>query len=197
MNNKFSFIVLALCLTLSSTSVLAEPETAAPPVYVAFSIGTSFVEEDNVGLDGEDFDDDDFGFKFAVGYRLHKYVAVELSYLDFGETEDDFFVPDAGGDINLESDIKAAAAHAVFILPLSKQFELMAKAGVARWDVEAEASLGAVSASDDEEGTDFAWGVGASYALNQNFALRLEYDRVEIETVDRADLLTIGFKAGF
>ena len=82
MKNIFGLSVVLLILSTLSTVVLAEHH-----FYVGGGIGESYVEENNV-LAGEDFDDEDLGFKAFAGYRFHKNFAVELDYLDYGDTED-------------------------------------------------------------------------------------------------------------
>ena len=181
MKNIVGFI--SLILIAVNTSVYAEQS-----FYAGASIGQSYVEENNV-LAGEDFDDEEFAFKAFAGYRFHKNFAVELDYLDYGEPEDNIL----GIDTEID-DLYAVAIYGVGILPLTEKFELFVKLGAAYWDGEAKASVMGVSATSDENGTELAYGLGASFAFTDKFALRAEYEEIDIDSDDLTTLgmLTIG-----
>lgn len=186
MKNTFGLFTLLFLSCMLSTFALA-----APPIYIGGSIGQSYVEENNV-LAGEDFEDEDFGFKVFGGYRFHKNFAVELDYLDFGETDDNIL------GIDTELDIYAVALYGVGILPLSEQFELFVKLGAASWDAEADASFMGISVSDDEDGTDLAYGLGASFAFTDQFAVRVEYEEIDVDDdISTLGLLTVGGEVRF
>ena len=153
--------------------------------YVGASIGQSYIEEDDV-VAGEDFDEEDFGFKVFGGYQFHKNFAAEFDYLDFGEPDDNIL------GVKSEIELYAFALYGVGILPLTDQFELFAKLGAAYWDAEVKAKFLGLSVSDDEDGTDLAYGLGASFAFTDQVAVRVEYEGVDVDDLDGADLLTVG-----
>ena len=184
---KKSVVVLK---SLLITCMLVSFAYAQDSFYVGGGIGQSYVEEDNV-FAGEDFDEEDFGFKLFGGYRFHKNFAAELDYLDFGEPDDTIL------GVKSEIDLYALALYGVGILPLTEQFELFAKLGVAYWDADAKVSLLGVSVSDDEDGTDIAYGLGASFAFTDQFAVRVEYEGVDVDELDGADLFTVGGEIRF
>ena len=188
MKNIFGFSVVLLVLSALSTSVLAEL-----PFYVGGSVGQSYVEEDNV-LAGEDFEDEDFGFKAFAGYRIHKNFAVELDYLDYGDPDDNIL----GIDTKIE-DLYAVALYGVGILPLSDQFELFVKLGGAYWDGRAKATVMGLSDSSSENGTELAYGLGASFAFTDKVAVRAEYEEIDVDSDDlsRLGLFTIGGELRF
>ncbi|MFN2309589.1 MAG: outer membrane beta-barrel protein [Gammaproteobacteria bacterium] len=87
---------------------------------------------------------------------------------------------------------------AVGFMPLGSGFELFGRAGVALWESEASASGtgggGAFSDSADDDGSDFHFGVGASYAFTDNFRIRAEWERI---TDDDLDAWTVSAVLGF
>jgi len=189
MKNILSLSAVLLILSTLSTAALAES-----PFYVGGSIGQSYVEEDNV-LPGEDFDDEDFGFKVFAGYRFHKNFAVEFDYLDYGDPDDNIL----GIDIEIE-DLYAVALYGVGILPLSDQFELFVKLGGAYWDGKAKATtVMGLSASSSEDGTELAYGLGASFAFTDQYAVRVEYEEIDVDSDDlsRLGLFTVGGELRF
>ena len=185
MKNTFSLFTILLLTFMLSTTAFAQQ-----PYYIGGGIGQSYVEEDNVAS-GQDFDDEDFAFKLFGGYRFHENFAVEADYLDFGEPDDDIL------GINLEVDLYALALYGVGILPLTDQFELFAKLGIAYWDAEVDGSFLGISASDDEDGTDLAYGLGASFAFTDQLAARVEYERIDVDDLDNAEMFTVSGEVRF
>ncbi len=179
------FIVLFFACVLS-TSVLA-----ASHFYVGGGIGQSYVEEDNV-LPGEDFKGEDFAFKVFGGYRFHKNFSVELAYIDFGKPDDNIL------GIDLETELYAVVLSGVGILPLSDRFELFVKLGAAYWDGKAKAEVAGLTVRSDENGTKLAYGVGASFAITDQFAIRAEYEGInENRDLDRFEIFTVGGELRF
>jgi len=69
--------------------------------------------------------------------------------------------------------------------------DLFARVGVSRW----ESELQVLSSTQKEEGTDPTYGVGAQVRVG-SFALRLEYERFDLED-DSVDLVSLGFTYTF
>ena len=155
--------IFGLFTVLFFACVLSTSALAASPFYVGGGIGQSYVEEDNV-LPGEDFEGEDFAFKVFGGYRFHKNFSVELAYIDFGKPDDNIL------GIDVETELYAVVLSGVGILPLSDRFELFVKLGAAYWD--GKAKVAGLTARDDENGTKLAYGVGASFAITDQFAIR-------------------------
>ncbi len=188
MKNIFGQFVALILSSILSSAVLA-----APPYYAGVGIGQSYVEENNV-FAGDDFDDEDFGFKVFGGYNFHKNFAVEIDYLNFGEPSDNI----SGVDIKIK-DFYALALYGIGKLPLSDRFELFAKLGVAYWDGRAEARFMGVTARSDEDGTELAYGLGASYSFTDKYAIRIEYEEIDTDSDDLSTLglLTVGGEVRF
>lgn len=181
------FIVLFFACVLSTSALAVSPFY----FYVGGGIGESYVEEDNV-LPGEDFEGEDFAFKVFGGYRFHKNFSVELAYLDFGKPDDNIL------GIDVETELYAVVLSGVGILPLSDRFELFAKLGVAHWDGKAKAEVAGLTARDDENGNKLAYGVGASFAITDQFAIRAEYEGInEHDDLDRFEIFTVGGELRF
>jgi len=140
-------------------------------------------------------------YKVFGGIRPLKPFAVELSYVDLGAAESSlsysplvFFIIAPHDRISLEA--RAISVSAVGVLSVGR-VELFAKVGAAHW----ESDLAAWAPPPNpvirvkDEGTDAAYGAGVQLPLRR-FALRLEYERLEIG-VDSADSLSLGFTSAF
>ena len=126
-------------------------------------------------------DDTDTGWKLFAGYRFNRNFAVEGSYADLGEaTVDSTVTAPSAGTVSATWDAKTWALAAVGILPLANNFELFGKVGGHYWDSElsVKATSGGAAAADsnDDNGIDMLYGVGASYNFTRNFALRAEWE---------------------
>lgn len=160
-NTKLS-LACALGLLLSlPTTAFAGSESG---FYLGAGIGQSNVEV-------SDFDESDGSYKIFGGYNFGVVplidLAIEASYVDFGNPE--------SGPLNVELTGLNAFGLAGFKLgPIG----LFAKAGMVAWD--AELAIG--SLRDDENGTDFAYGVGARFQIG-SFAIRAEYELYDVSDV--------------
>jgi hypothetical protein len=145
--------------------------------YLGASVGRTNVEIDDIsGLSAADFDADDTGFKFIAGIRPLDWLAVEASYVNFGEPEDTVM----GAKVKTEGDgISAFAVGFLAVGPV----DLFGKVGLVTWDTKV--------ATFDDDGTDFAYGVGAQFRL-LSLAVRAEYEKFDLSGVDDLSMISIG-----
>jgi opacity protein-like surface antigen len=145
------------------------------------SIDTSFEFVE----DAPDFslDDDDNGWKLIAGMRPLDWFAVEANYVDFGSV--------TSGDAALGGEYELTGIDAFAIGFLSAPFvDVFGKVGAIRWDADGRVSAGGVEFSDDESGTDFAWGAGVQARLG-SLAGRLEYERFEVDDTDEVAMISL------
>ncbi len=136
----------------------------------------------NAGSVG-DFKIDNTAWKIIAGFRPIDLFAVELNYMDLGSERRSV----AGVPFNANS--KAFTGYAVGFLPLPVPIlDVYGKAGVARWQTNANAST--LFAFDDR-GTEFAWGGGAQVHFG-GLAARLEYERFDVKHTNGVEALSLG-----
>ena len=122
-------------------------------------------------------DDSDTGFKIFGGYQFNPNFAFEVAYVDLGEAKI------TGTDSVLGSTTATVEASGfnfavVGSFPVGERFELMAKAGFFRWDLDLNASSSVFgSGSESETGFDPMFGIGGSFNITNNFGLRVEYEK--------------------
>lgn len=128
-------------------------------------------------------DDTDTGWKLFAGYKFNRNFAVEGSYADLGEASANSVVsasPYGTGTVSQQFEAKTLAVAAVGILPLANYFNVFGKAGFHYWDAEwsVTSTLTGLSgkASEDDNGTDLMYGVGAGFNVTNNLALRAEWE---------------------
>ena len=180
---------LAAVLFLAASAAYADD----PPLgfYLGASIGSASLELEDSNTSA-DFKGDDTGFKLAAGYRFLKWVAVEASYQDYGQPEDDVL------GVRLRGDFSSFSVSALGLLPLG-DFDLYARGGIARWDGSLEAVNFGIDVSEDN--TDPLFGLGAQYRAGR-LAIRLEYEALllgfdddeddEADGDDWVDLVALG-----
>lgn len=157
---------------LVASSILALSVSAhAENGYVGLSIG-------NTDLDLPGFDD---GSSLAIygGYRINRNLAVEASYIDFGDSSDNIapvWTLNATG----------VTFSALGIAPVSENLDLFGKIGLLMWDATLdEAGTGQIAT---DEGNDFIYGLGASVSLAQGFGLAVEYQTFELDDIDGSNI---------
>lgn len=196
---------LSALATMLGTLTLTGQAQSAEPVrgwYAGGGVGYSNVR--SVDSDGwfsdTSYGDPDFAYAITGGYRFMRFLAVEVSYTDYGTPEfDDNFVElrELGDvyDVDAEIDIDATQVSAVGILPFADGgVELYGRLGIAFWDAESEQLLvsrsggGTIRRTIDEDDADLVLGFGAALNFNQNWHLRLDVSSHAIED----DLLALG-----
>jgi hypothetical protein len=163
--------------SLAALALLADTAEAADNgIYLGAAVGQS---TSDVGSVDDLFDGEDSAFKLVGGVRPLDWLGIEASYRDLGAVEQTQNLADLS-DFHFEQ--QGVDAFGVFFFDIAA-FDLFAKAGVIRWDLEGSGSTlsGPIDASDD--GTDFAWGFGAQVRL-RSLAIRLEYERFELDAFD-------------
>ncbi|HSN70858.1 MAG TPA: outer membrane beta-barrel protein, partial [Steroidobacteraceae bacterium] len=149
-------------------------------IYLGSSVGQANVEVED-GLP-DSFDADDTGYKFILGIRPLDWLAIEASYVDFGKPDDRV------DGVALEADLDGLSAFGVGFLAVGP-VDLFAKAGLINWDAKLNAPD--VGLSDSDDGTDFAYGVGAQFRI-WSLSLRAEYEIFDIDGAEDVNLLSVG-----
>ena len=183
-----------LFAAVATTLLAAAPAFAADDTgfYVGAGVGNFALNSDGI-YEGRDFDGSDTGFKVSGGYQLLNWLAFEVEYIDGGEAEDIFRSPSFPDDrLNLSASVSGFPVSAVGILPIGDQFNVFGKLGFIYWEADGSGKIrnqdGTVAkASFDEDGTDFAWGVGGTWNFTEAFGARIEYQGFEISNFDSVD----------
>jgi OOP family OmpA-OmpF porin len=181
---------------LVATAVLAllltTPAVRAGQPYAGGSLGRASLEGSPADLDLDfDFEGDDTGYKLFGGYRFFRYLAIEASVFDLGNIEDSVL------GFTVQADLKGLDAYAVGVLPAGRVVQFFGKAGYARWDFEAAIFDDAERLTRDDSGTDFTYGIGATFRLSRHIALRAEWEVFELETADNLSFASVGIEVGF
>lgn len=149
--------------------------------YIGAAVGQT-----DVDVDISEFDDGD-SISISGGYKFNKHIAIEASYIDLGEAEDNI-----DPVWTLEADGFNFAV--VGILPIGNVVELFAKAGVFMWDVSiSEAGYGEFYS---EDGNDLSYGIGAAFNITPQFGLVAEYQRFDVDDEDLSNI-SIGARFNF
>lgn len=149
--------------------------------YLGGSVGQASVKIDE-GL--ATFDDHDTGYKFIAGFRPLDWFGVEANYVDFGNPKDNGVELDAHG-------ISAFAVGFYAFGPL----DIYAKLGAIDW--KSSVSVQGVSSNAfKNDGTDFAYGVGAQFRF-LSLSVRAEYERFEAEDIDHLNMVSVGLTYTF
>ena len=142
------------------------------------------------------FDDTDSAFGITVGYRLNRYLALEAGYMRLGtltyksRATGDYPFDSGFLNTSLESQTSGFTATVLGVWPLTRDWELFARAGMLfannrlrlRFDAQGEDFIPAIgnSAADSfsKSTSDIYGGIGISRRILEIYELRLEYHRV-------------------
>jgi hypothetical protein len=179
---------LALLSIALAPAAFSQEQTEVSGFYLGGGVG-----QFNAGIDDVDqvddtvdaWDDDDSAYKFFAGYRLNRFLAFELDYINLGEPSG-AVVP----GFNVDAAVDGFAPYVVGTIPLGKYFEVYGRLGYYFYD----ATVGTENEIDgraefDEESEDLVYGGGIGANIGEKFNVRLEYERFDLQGLDDADAL--------
>ena len=160
MSKKWLFAMLCAAAMAFSAGAMAQTPSG---FYLGAEVGNT-----DVGSE------DDTGFKVFGGYQFHRNIAAELGY---------GLLFDKGG-----AELTTLELVAVGIFPLTNQFSLLGKLGLARLEVDTPGG------SNDD--TELTYGIGVQYDFAPNIGLRLQWQRYDTNP-DEIDFINLGVVVRF
>jgi OOP family OmpA-OmpF porin len=119
-------------------------------------------------------DTKDTTWSLFAGYQFNKFLAVEAAYTDLGQQTTSGLI--SGVPVTSRMDTTLWELVGIGALPVTDQISFFAKAGIFRYEGEAN-TTGAFVGATKESGTEFTFGGGAQYAFTSNLAARFEWQR--------------------
>jgi hypothetical protein len=141
---------------------------------------------------GYDQGDGEFGYSLHAGWRVHRYFALEVSYLDTGTIgwdENLVYMPEFDDYYNNRVDFSAEVAEAsvLGIFPFLETWEVYLRLGAGFWDGKSEQRLdqsfgpAVVTRRVDDSGTGFLIGMGVGVSFADALHVRLDLQTVGID----------------
>ena len=206
-NKSVRLAPVVLCLLAAHAATAAElgfyvggqigqaSKESAREFYALFSADIQSFESFEPLQDQTSFDDTDIALAITAGYRFTSYLALEGGYTKYGsvtyKSRATGNYPLEGGTLNtnIESEISGFNFAAIGTLPLTHEWELLARGGVLfstnkiRLVVNAAGheflpAPGSFTASGSDDTQETFAAVGISRRFFEIYDLRLEYQRV-------------------
>ncbi len=171
----FTGLLAATSLGLSSP-LYAQMST--PNFYAGGSFGQTKAKSacNGVVAAGLGCDDSDTAYRIFGGYQVNRNFAAEVGYAELGKATASGVVsgvPQSGSWKARSWDIVA-----VGIMPLSEQFSLLGKLGIALWRLDSTLTpTGIGSVQQSPTGTSATYGLGGQYDFTQKVGMRLEWQK--------------------
>jgi hypothetical protein len=171
-------LLLALALAFAATAAQADNGT--------FYIGAGISRDNLKDITATASDLNSTNWKIWAGVRPISVFGVEADYIDLGSQT----INTAATSTHV--DYKAFAGYAVGFVPIPVPFlDVFGKAGLARWSSSGSSTFpGGPLFSLSDEGTQFAWGIGAQAHVG-NFGGRLEYENFSIRNTNGANIVSL------
>jgi OOP family OmpA-OmpF porin len=188
MNQKAQAVLVvgALVVVLAA----AGPASAKNGFYVGGSFGQTSLKINDLEIDLDEFDykADTTSYKIIAGYRFMGFLAVEGSYVDFGNFKDG--TQGDGDPVSLETKLKGFDAFGMGMLPLGIA-DIFVKVGVVSWDADITQAIGDITNFGSDSGTDMVYGLGAQVRF-KGLAVRGEIEYFDIPEADSIYLISLG-----
>lgn len=180
-------LVAAVAIAASSLT-LAEGQTNTG-FYLAIDAGQATlspsIKLDNVG-DGSvgsgrliQSDQENATYTLGVGYAFNDYVAVELGYTSYGDSEDIYYYDDGinppTATISEVTDIQSVNLSILAGMPMGEDFSMYFRGGYGAWDMDARVTTATNSTTDDWNKVGINYGFGFKLDMTDNLSLRNEY----------------------
>jgi opacity protein-like surface antigen len=175
----------------------AQEEDNVSGPYVGAGYGEFDVKIDDLeGVDDvlEDLDTDDSAFRVFFGWRFNPYISLEADYIDLGNPRGNFDASGSSGDYEVE--LAGFAGYLIGTLPIGI-FELSAKVGYYFHDVDLTVDLEGIGSGDgdvlesSDNGEAVVYGIGAGVTFIEHINVNLEYELMDIDDFDDANVLWI------
>ena len=178
-------VLLAFAALLTSEAALAEG-------YFGIAGGRTQQKVDCSGTTNCDITDT--GRKLYGGYKLSPFVAVELSYTDFGE------VNAVIGNVSASYTASSVSIGSAVFLPLAAKLTGVARVGISSSKSEVTQLVGLSKVSNSETHSHPYVGLGLGFALTSTWSLNASFDYARIKYNDESTsttLLAIGLSQAF
>ncbi|MDF1645300.1 MAG: porin family protein [Pseudomonadales bacterium] len=153
---KKLLLMITSAAAISSPAAMAyEPRSNDHGLYLGANYGYLKIES------ADDFDDDSDALQGVIGYRLNNYLAIEGSYIDFGDY--------GKNGAKASTDGYTVAVKGMF--PFTEHFGVYVKLGQLWWETSYD--ILAFQGSTEDEG--LFYGAGVSFGVTDSLLLNAEY----------------------
>lgn len=180
------------------------------PWYIGADYGISFTDSGVDSTTGStSLDDKNSSYRFTFGYKFKnvKYLAMELQYLNFGNSEisgnnGDTFTIDGrtytfnADDVSLMTSGDSFGSSIVVDFPIDNDIIPYARFGYHLWQFKTTGSSSVGNYNGLNDGGNIFYGFGTKVNLVKRLDAKIEYQNLEISQ-GRIQLATIGFNYTF
>jgi len=169
---KKQAIILAALIGAAGAQAQSAPQSS-PSFYVTAAGGSSQANLDCTGTTA--CDKSDTGVKLVGGYQFGNGLSLELGYISFGK----FSARDNTLALTLKS--KAILLGGAYALPLSSDWGLNMRLGLAQVKTTGDATSGSATGSVSKSKAKTYVGAGVTYAVSPAIKIELAADATEAE----------------
>lgn len=199
--------IKAIALAAATSFCAFDAAAAGPDVYFVGSVGMAKYDIDDAAdyykeeakfynsipgvTASTKIEDDDVVYSLGIGAWVNQYVAVEFFYRDYGQVSASLHATDGvdSEDEKTELTVSGIGAGVVGVLPVTDRFSLLGRLDLVNIEAEGKDSYrdfwgDQVRTKYEDTNLAMAFGVGAQYKVNDQFTVRLDVQRIEVELDD-------------
>ena len=203
----YSFLYLGLTVVGFSTNSFAQEDKNGfldkPKVYLGAGVGSAAIDTGVTATTGTArLDENSVAFKGLLGIQLHKHIAIEGFYANFGKASltgnnGDTFVLDGttytftANSVEVTAKATTIGLGLVGIIPVNDTVAPIIKLGFHSWETDYSVTSSAGNGALSDSGTDLFFGLGAQFNLNEKIAMRAMFERFNFDDED-VDFISAG-----
>jgi len=185
-------LIAAAAAALCALPAAALAQAATPPTGLYANLGYADAHTDSVDLGA---------IQGRLGWRFNNWLGVE-GELAAGVKSDKQTTTVGGVTVNSKVKLNdAEAIYGVGFLPLSNNFDLLARVGYGHTSAKASATASGttIAASQTADGNSWNYGVGAQYHFDGQNGIRGDYTRQEFtgDSSGHADVWSVAYSHRF
>jgi len=175
LNNKLSIVAGVLMLAMLSDTAIAQSD-----FYVFGTFGNT---NSDISFNAQSrIDGDNDSYALGAGYTVNRNFSLEAAYQGFDSQNATTNCPPGFACVGMvlplltKADLTAISLSAIGSIPLTERFDVFGQIGIVSWDVDYKG----ISSAFNTSGEDLLYGAGLRWAIDDNWKVFVEYEKVEL-----------------
>jgi OOP family OmpA-OmpF porin len=130
------------------------------------------------------FDEQSTAWRVFGGYRLNRFIAFQVGWIDGGSAGESF------GNVEYRVESRALEGSVLGILPIGERVQVFGRASQFKWKLKERLQDATTRLEAESDGSEFGWGAGAGVFVD-GALVRLEYQQIDFDAGASSNLVSL------